>query len=101
MAPLPLSAEMRASCPPLSQAFGADGHQARRTGLLRRLLRQGEAGVGAGSIRALEGRPDRAPAEDRPRRSLMAEADLKIAAAILIPQGRPGRPGTLSHKPAL
>jgi hypothetical protein len=30
--------------------------------------------------------------------SLHPEADLKIAAAILIPQGRPGRPGTLSGK---
>ena len=31
-------------------------------------------------------------------RPVVVEADLKIAAAILIPQGRPGRPGTLLRK---
>ena len=37
-----------------------DEHQVCRTGLLWRLLRHGEAGVGARAIRAPGGRPDRA-----------------------------------------
>jgi hypothetical protein len=97
---------MRASVAELTrQTLATDEHQARRAGLSSRLLRQGEAGVGARSIRAL-GRSPVAGASSSPVETPLSKeqsclSPRRVSAAAQIrpfrqrADGRTGAPGLL------